>query len=129
MNNEKNPIIFGYGDEVDKHYNDIEDLNENEFLSNEEKYFYGKTLRAQLSTYEQSLLFINSISSLGMDWEFNFEMEQNKKLKNNFKLDDKFGLITKYNLIKNLPGNHFNGIIYKNFYPNVNYENNEEFEI
>ncbi|MFZ1320848.1 MAG: putative phage abortive infection protein [Ignavibacteria bacterium] len=104
-------------------------LNENEFLSNEEKYFYGKTLRAQLSTYEQSLLFINSISSLGMDWEFNFEMEQNKKLKNNFKLDDKFGLITKYNLIKNLPGNHFNGIIYKNFYPNVNYENNEEFEI
>lgn len=31
-------------------------------------YSYGKTIRAQLSTHEQALLFINSLTELGDDW-------------------------------------------------------------
>lgn len=96
-------------------------LNYHNDLSVDEKYFYGKTLRAQLSTYEQALLFINSISSLGMKWEFTPET---KLLSSNEKLDD-CKLITKYNLIKNLPGNHFFGLYYKTYYPKVKYETEE----
>jgi hypothetical protein len=84
-------------------------LNEEKELSKDEKYYYGKTFRAQLSTYEQALLFVNSVSSLGMSWEFTSK-EPNKNL------------ITKYNLIKNLPGKSFLGIGFKNYYPKVKYE-------
>ncbi len=43
LNNDKNPIIFGYGDEVDKKYAEIEDLNENEFLKHIKSFDYFKT--------------------------------------------------------------------------------------
>ena len=55
LNNEKNPIIFGYGDEVDKHYNDIEDLNENEFFKHIKSFDYFKT-----SNYSKLLRFIET---------------------------------------------------------------------
>lgn len=96
-------------------------LTDNKFLDDEEKYFYGKTFRAQISTYEQALILVNSISSLGMKWEFKAEFYENLKpgsLK-------RVGLISRYHLIKNLPGNHFFGIKYKDYYPNVKYENSE----
>jgi hypothetical protein len=94
-------------------------INQNESLDEKMKYFYGKTLRAQISTYEQALLFINSISSLGMKWELKPEGYEDLEEKKDA------GLITKYHLIKNLPGNHFFGITYKNYYPKVKFENNE----
>jgi len=43
LNEEKNPIIFGYGDEVDKFYEQIEDLNENEFFKHIKSFDYFKT--------------------------------------------------------------------------------------
>ncbi|HLY70742.1 MAG TPA: putative phage abortive infection protein [Puia sp.] len=97
-------------------------LSESKFINSEQKYFYGKTFRAQLSTYEQALLFINSISSLGMKWEYKFEF--NERPSSNIEKEN--GLITEFHLIKNLPGNHFFGIKYKNYYPRVKYENNED---
>lgn len=96
-------------------------LNYHKELKEEEKYFYGKMLRAQLSTYEQALLFINSISSLGMKWELTPE---NDLLKNK-DTSEKSKLITRYNLIKNLPGYHFFGLRYKVYYPQVKYETEE----
>ena len=90
-----------------------------EFLDPNEKYFYGKILRAQLSTYEQALLLINSISALGMRWEYKFLAEP--AFTNNMT----GGLITSFQLIKNLPGTHFMGIKYNKFYPKINYENSE----
>ncbi|OIQ19345.1 MAG: hypothetical protein BM557_06475 [Flavobacterium sp. MedPE-SWcel] len=89
-------------------------VNTNRDLNPEQKYFYAKLLRAQLSTYEQSLLFVNSISTLGMKWELNPEK--------------KASLITAYNLIKNLPGEHIYGIKYKKYYPNVDYEFDEQLK-
>ena len=92
-------------------------LNEHPDLTDEEKYQYGKMLRAQLSTYEQALIMFNSISTLGMKWEFTPEIPKNQKTKTN--------LITTYNLIKNLPGEHLYGIKYKTYYKNVDYEMDE----
>jgi hypothetical protein len=106
-------------------------LNEQSVLKEDEKYFYGKMLRAQLSTYEQLLLFINSLSSLGMKWEItpdlphtdlnNLSSSELQLLKSNRKL------ITKYQLIKNVPGSHFFDIVYKRYYPNIHYEDDEWF--
>ena len=53
-----------------------------------DKYEYVKTIRAQLTTHEQALLFINSLSPVGKPW-----------------WDDK--LIVKYELVKNLPQDFF----------------------
>jgi hypothetical protein len=75
-------------------------------IDEDEKYFYAKTMRAQLSTFEQALLFINSVSSLGQKWE----------------LDSDIKLITDFHLIKNLPGTHFMNIRYNKFYPGIEYE-------
>lgn len=52
------------------------------------KYDYIKTIRAQLSTHEQALLFINSLSPIGKTWN-----------------EEK--LITRYRLIKNIPKGFF----------------------
>ena len=76
--------------------------------------------RAQLSTYEQALLFINSISTIGMKWEFTPEKQSDPTIRTN--------LITTYNLIKNLPGEHLFGIKYKTYYKNVEYESLEQLK-
>ncbi|GFZ38946.1 AbiH family protein [Bacteroides nordii] len=43
LNNENNPIIFGYGDELDDDYKKIERLQNNEFLENIKSIRYHKT--------------------------------------------------------------------------------------
>jgi hypothetical protein len=48
-----------------------------------------KTIRAQLSTHEQALLLINSLTPIGRNWWAN-------------------GLITRYGLVKNIPRDFFN---------------------
>lgn len=97
-------------------------VNSQKRLTEKQKYFYVKTLRAQLSTYEQALLFVNSLSILGMPWDFKpdfvkskFDFINQKRIKNN-------RLITKYNLIKNLPGENILGIDYLHYYPSIKYE-------
>lgn len=70
-----------------------------------------------MSTYEQALLLVNSISSIGMKWEFTPDSSESDE--NHSKL------ITKYNLIKNLPGQHLFGIRYKTYYPSVKYESDD----
>lgn len=93
-------------------------LNNHEDLNPVQKYEYGKLLRAQLSTYEQGLLFINSLSSLGMKWEYNPE-----------KTSKKSALISNYNLVKNLPDVHMFGIMYKYYYPKVQFEFEEQLRV
>ncbi|HUM51123.1 MAG TPA: AbiH family protein [Chitinophagales bacterium] len=55
LGNNNNPIIFGYGDEVDKNYKEIEDLNENEFFKHIKSFDYFKTVN-----YRNLLRFIES---------------------------------------------------------------------
>jgi len=47
LEDENNPIIFGYGDETDKNYETIEDLNENEFTRHFKSFSYLTTSNYQ----------------------------------------------------------------------------------
>ncbi|AZB30568.1 AbiH family protein [Chryseobacterium balustinum] len=55
LNNIDNPIIFGYGDELDDSYSAIEKLNNNDFLENFKSINYSKT-----ANYKKLLQTINS---------------------------------------------------------------------
>jgi len=60
-------------------------------LDDAKKYEYVKTVRAQLSTHEQALLLINSLTPMGYNWW------------------DK-DLITKYRLVQNIPEGFFDPV-------------------
>ncbi|MGN7203812.1 putative phage abortive infection protein [Pedobacter sp. SAFR-022] len=100
-------------------YQTVKFINDQDVFNFCEKYEYAKTLRAQLSTPEQYLLFFNSISNIGREWEF-------KQIDGTY---DKrsYYLITKYNLIKNVPDLLFmNFINIPQFYPDVSYEYHQD---
>lgn len=84
----------------------IKFIDEQEFLTRRQKYEYVKTIRAQLSNHEQALLFLNSLSKLGQEWDLS-------------------GMLTKYQLIKNLPEDFFDPnkeINVKEIYPEIKFE-------
>ena len=83
-------------------------------LSQKEKYEYIKTLRAQMSNYEQALFFINSLTQLGRKWEF--ENPDGKEL------------ISTYNLIKNLPQHFIPNMEPQFYYPNIDYDWKENYQ-
>ncbi len=93
-------------------------INEQKELTYAEKYGYVKILRAQLSSYEQELLFFNSLSQVGRKWEMDMVFNTSCE---GYSVHD-FELITKYNLIKNIPFGAQFGIDQKAFYPKVEYE-------
>jgi hypothetical protein len=68
-------------------YQTVNFINKEAILSEEEKYEYIKILKAQLSEYEQALLFYHAISDFGSVW---FE-------------GGKDSLIVNYRLIQNMP--------------------------
>jgi Bacteriophage abortive infection AbiH len=55
LGDKRNPIIFGYGDEMDDYYSKIESLNINEFLRNMKSFSYSMT-----ENYQNLNRFINS---------------------------------------------------------------------
>ncbi len=87
----------------------IKFIDQQAYLNEGEKYFYAKIIRAQLSSYEIVMLYINSLSILGRKWE----LDDDEGRKNRF--------FTKYNFIKNIPLG-IKLVSPKNYYPNVVYE-------
>ncbi|WP_167596646.1 AbiH family protein [Leeuwenhoekiella sp. ZYFB001] len=55
LNDNKNPIIFGFGDELDDNYSKIEKLNDNKYLENIKSIRYSDT-----DNYKKLLQYINS---------------------------------------------------------------------
>jgi hypothetical protein len=55
LDDSSNPIIFGYGDEMDTHYEKIENLNNNEFLKNIKSFWYFQT-----PNYQDVIRFLQS---------------------------------------------------------------------
>lgn len=55
LDNDKNPIIFGYGDEMDEDYKTISNLNDNSYLTNIKSIRYLET-----DNYRRLLRFIDS---------------------------------------------------------------------
>lgn len=96
-------------------YQSFKLLDRSPLIDREKRYDYGKILRAQLSTYEQILLFVNSISSLGKKWEL---IRDNQDYKNDY--------ISFYQLIKNVPGTKLLDIEYRSFYGRIRLESKEE---
>jgi hypothetical protein len=90
-------------------YQTIKYIDKNEMFRYDEKYEYVKRVRAQFSTYEQSVLFFNSISIVGRIWELDQKSENDQ-------------LITKYNLIKNIPADFITDVRVEDYYPLVEYE-------
>lgn len=86
-------------------YNTIGYLHEQKWIDKEDRYTYAKMLRCQLTDNEEVLLFYNSLSDFGMDWEYNGDKDKR--------------LITEYQLIKNI-AIHIDEA--KRFYPKVEYE-------
>ena len=75
-------------------FNMVNFIDKHSFTSKyEKKSFYVKLIRSQLSDYEQILLYYNSLSTLGFDW--------NKPL-GKAEIDE-MNLICKYRLVKNCP--------------------------
>lgn len=86
-------------------YNTIGYLHEQKWIDREDRYTYAKMLRCQLTDNEEILLFYNSLSDFGTDWEYNGDKDKS--------------LITEYQLIKNI-SKHVDEA--KRFYPKVAYE-------
>lgn len=95
-------------------------IDKQALLSYDDKYEYIKTLRAQLSNYEQYILFFNSISFVGREWELNY--------KSTTSYDPKRWIISKYNFIKNIPDTNANGIAINKFYNLIDFEFNDKSE-
>ncbi|MDB5144520.1 MAG: hypothetical protein JWQ66_3233 [Mucilaginibacter sp.] len=91
-------------------------VNDQEELYAEDQYSYVKHLRGQLSTYEQILVFINSLSQLGRIWEL-------EDRKTGMAVSREKQLFTDYQIIKNIPHNEIiPGIKLSDFYPGIVYE-------
>lgn len=80
-------------------------------LTPEDKKFYLKRLRAQLSNHEIAVLFLNSFS-LGKRWVSYHSKQQPKPV----------DLITNYRLIQNLPAHFFSQFDFRCFFPEITYE-------
>ena len=78
----------------------VDYISTNKLLNFDDKMKYVKMLRAQLSTYEQALFFINSISPLGLSWW-------------------RKGYIGNYKIVKNIPSDFFSDdeIDLKSYFP------------
>lgn len=87
-------------------------VNSQSMLNYNSKYDYMKMLRGLFSNYEEAVLFCNSISDFGVQWEA--LPNSTSDINNSF--------ITKYNLIKNLSPDFIDVVNIRQFYPNVIYE-------
>lgn len=98
-------------------YQIVSYINNSNQINYEQKYFMIKLLRGQLSSFEQSIIFLNSLSYMGRRWEIEDIHNPSEKIKVNDQL------ITKYNLIKNIFNKSINEEIdVTQFYPNVEFE-------
>lgn len=97
-------------------YQTISFIDSSKELSSNEMYGYIRHLRGQLSTAEQILIFLNSLSQLGRIWEL-------EEKKHGSAMPDGKQLITKYMIIKNIPNDViFADIRISDYYPNVVFE-------
>ena len=88
---------------------------DNDVFTEKDKYAYAKLLRSNMSDSEQILLFYNSLSEMGENWNQRPENAQSRR--------EDLGLIARFKLIKNIPANFpFFGVSPAGYY-------NEEKEV
>ncbi len=103
-----------------------------EFLTEKEKYEYVTHFRAQMSVYEQSVFFFNSLSLLGDVWELeNYKQRIPETKDEKIKVFQRL-LITKYDLVRNSlnnDGDVIDGFSISEVYPLITLERKEEFAV
>ncbi|WP_166566559.1 putative phage abortive infection protein [Emticicia sp. CRIBPO] len=99
-------------------------INDNSDLSHEEKQENINLLKAQLSTFEQKLIFYYSVSFYGRKWELEMPKEPSKETEPSKRL------ITLYDFLENIPNDVIfkDEIIVSHYYPEMNLENKAEIE-
>lgn len=110
-------MMKGHNEELGTYYRQmflffkaISDVNEI-IADEDQKYRYAKLLRSQLTDCEQALLYYNSMSEMGVEW--------NKRDASQVNTRQGMGLVARFRLIKNIPGNYpFFG-----FTPDLVYQN------
>lgn len=111
----ENKLFTGFQNELGSYfrtlYQCVRYVNKQSVVGYVDKYDYVKMLRGQMSNMEEVVLFYNSLSDIGIAWEY--EYVQDNEIDNM--------LITKYNLIKNIPEN-LTKVLASNYYPKVYYE-------
>ena len=97
-------------------YQTVGFIHHQKHLSPNEKYDYIRHLRGQLSTDEQIIFFLNSLSQLGRVWDLETK-------KDHLPLPKEDQLVSAYHLIKNIPVDHIKADIKLSaFYPGIEYE-------
>ena len=97
-------MMKGHNEELGTYYRQmflffkaISDVDE--IIADEnQKYRYAKLLRSQLTDCEQALLYYNSMSEMGTEW--------NKRNASQGNTRQGMGLVARFRLIKNIPGNY-----------------------
>lgn len=94
-------------------------INDNSDLSHEEKQENINLLKAQLSTFEQKLIFYYSVSFYGRNWELEIPKEPSKEIEPNKRL------ITLYDFLENIPNDVIinDEIVVSDYYDKMNLEN------
>jgi hypothetical protein len=131
-----NRNIYFYGGHVRRlgHYfrnlfQAVKYVDEQDFLSEVEKYKYVTILRAQMSVYEQAVFFYNSISHLGDAWEWQRYKKPPPKQKE-MATEFKKLWVTRFDLVRNTlnrDGEISDGVDIGEFYPLINVERDNEF--
>lgn len=93
-------------------YQLIRMVDSDESLTDQEKYDYVRIVRSQMSNYEQIVFLLNSLTSMGHNWEINPDSREKGHP----------NLITTYQLAKNIPSDILAGIRLRDFYPNLKLE-------
>jgi len=113
-------------------YQAVKYVEDQPFLTERQKYEYIAHFRAQMTVYEQSIFFFNSVSRLGNVWEQEkYDTELSSDEKERILVFKKLW-ITKYDLIRNSLNNDgkiLNHLLIKEFYPLIILEGEDEFTV
>ncbi|TWR31508.1 hypothetical protein FPZ43_03260 [Mucilaginibacter pallidiroseus] len=97
-------------------YQTVSFINDQPDISGIDQRNYIRHLRGQLSTDEQIIFFLNSLSQLGRVWEL-------EEKKTGMAVERRQQLVTDYALIKNIPNDEaIKGFKLSHFYPSIDYE-------
>ena len=92
-------------------------IDQSNLLNDNDKQDYVKTIRAQLSIYEQAIFCLNILTNTGKKWD---DIDDANKVE-----QELYGYVDKYNIIKNLPTTFFDPqteLDLKNAFPKVVFE-------
>lgn len=115
-------MLKGYNDQLGHYFRHLYQmvkflaLADSKIVPETDKNEYARIIRAELSDYEQALLFYNAASDPSFSWNNPINVEANNEYSQR-------GLLSRFRLIKNLPGN----IMYRGIDPWSFYKDDDDW--